>query len=58
MHNPELTLENETHKILWDSEIQTAHLILARRPDIVIVKKKMMLHTMRNEGLKDYNTWL
>ena len=40
MHNPESVLENETHKILWDSEIQTDHIISARRLDLVIVKKK------------------
>ena len=40
MHNPESILENETHKILWDFEIQTDHLIPARRPDLVIVNKK------------------
>ena len=33
MNNPESVLENETHKILWDFEIQTDHLISARRPD-------------------------
>ena len=40
MHKPESVLENEMHKILWDFEIQIDHLILARRPDLVIVKKK------------------
>ena len=40
MHNPESILENETHKILWDFEIQTDNLMLARRPDLVIVNKK------------------
>ena len=40
MHNSESVLENETHKILWDFEMQTDHLILARRPDLVIVNKK------------------
>ena len=44
MHNPESFLENETHKILWDSEIQTDHLISARRPDQVIVNKKRRKH--------------
>ena len=39
-HNPESVLENETHKLLWDFEIQTNHLISARRPDLVIVNKK------------------
>ena len=33
MHNPESALENETHKFLSDFEIQTDHLISARRPD-------------------------
>ena len=39
MHNPKSTLENETHKILLDFDIQTDHLISTRRPDLVIVKK-------------------
>ena len=39
-HNPESILENETHKIFWDFEIQTNHLISARRPNLEIVKKK------------------
>ena len=40
MHNPESVLENEVHKVLWDYEIQTDHLISARQPDQVIVNKK------------------
>ena len=36
MHNPTSIQENKTHK-LWDFEIQTDHLISARRPDLVIV---------------------
>ena len=40
MHKPESVLENEMHKILWDFEIQTEHLIPARRPDLVIINKK------------------
>ena len=36
MHNPESVQENETNK-LRDFEIQTDHLISARRPDEVIV---------------------
>ena len=35
MHKPESVKENESHKILWDSEIQAEHPILARRPDRV-----------------------
>ena len=34
MREPESVLENETYKILWDFEIQTDHLIPARRPDL------------------------
>ena len=37
---PESLQENETHKILWDCEIQTDHLISARRPDLMTVNKK------------------
>ena len=40
MHKPESVLENETHKILWDFEIQTDHQIPARRPDLVMINKK------------------
>ena len=42
MHNPDSVPEIETHKILWDFEIQTDHLIPARRPDLVLIKKKRM----------------
>ena len=37
MHNPESVLENETHNILWDFEIQINHLILARQPVLVTI---------------------
>ena len=40
IHNPESVLENATQKILWDFEIQTDHLILTRRPNLVIISKK------------------
>ena len=39
MHNPKSDLENETHKRLWDFEINTNHLILARQPDHIIINK-------------------
>ena len=32
--------ENEVDTIFWDFEIQTDHLISARRPDLEIVNKK------------------
>ena len=40
MHNPAPVLENDTHKHLWDFEVQTDNLILARRPDLIIINKK------------------
>ena len=40
MHNPVSVLENDTHKLLRDFEIQMDHLILARRPDLILIYKK------------------
>ena len=47
-HNPESVWENETHKLLWDFETQTDHLILARQPDFIITNKK---ENLQNCGL-------
>ena len=40
MHNLVSGMENEMHKLFWDFEIQTDHLILARQPDLIIINKK------------------
>ena len=40
MHNPAPVQENDTHKLLWDFNIQTDHLIPAKRPDLIIINKK------------------
>ena len=40
MQGLEYVLENQMQKFLWDFEVQTDHLISARRPDQVIVNKK------------------
>ena len=40
MQNPEPVLENDTHKLLWDFDIQTDHLISTRKTDLIIIKKK------------------
>ena len=37
LQDPKSILENETHKILWNFEIQTDHLISARWQDLVVV---------------------
>ena len=43
MHHPASVLENDTHKLLWDFNIQTNHVIPARRPDLIIINKKREL---------------
>ena len=40
MHNPAPVQENAMHKLQWDFNIQTDHLIAARRPDLIIINKK------------------
>ena len=40
MHNTASVRENDTHKLQWDFDTQTDHLILARRPDLIIINKK------------------
>ena len=40
MHNPPPVLKNDTHKLSRDFDIQTDHLIPARRPDLIIISKK------------------
>ena len=48
MYNPAPVLENDTHKLLWDFNIQTDHLIPARRPDLIIINKKKRKENMYN----------
>ena len=49
MHNPAPVLENDSYNLLWDFNIQTDHLIPARRPDLIIIKKKK--ENMQNSQL-------
>ena len=37
VHNPASVQENDTHKLLWNFDIQTDQLISARRPDLIII---------------------
>ena len=39
MHNPRSILKNDAHKLLWDFDIQSDHLISARRPDPIMIYK-------------------
>ena len=43
MHKPAPVPENDTHKLLWDFDIQTDHRISFRRPDLIIINKKMRI---------------
>ena len=50
IHDAALVLENDTHKLLWDFNIHTDHLIPARRPDLKIInnKKKKKKEDLQN----------
>ena len=41
MHNPAPVLENDSHKLLWDFNMQTDQLIPARGPDLIIINQKI-----------------
>ena len=40
MHYPASVLENDTHKLQWDFDIQTDQLISTRRPYLIMINKK------------------
>ena len=42
-----------THKLLWDFNIQTDHLISPRRPDLIIINNKK-----KKENLQNYQLWI
>ena len=42
-HEPETVAENEKSKILWDMNIQTDHIIEARRPDMLVIDKAKII---------------
>ena len=55
MQNPAPVLENVTHKLLWDFNIETDHLYPARRPDFIIInKKKRTCKIVDRIKLKEY----
>ena len=49
MHNAVVVLENDTHKLLWDFELQTDHLIWPARPKLITINKKKV--NLQNCGL-------
>ena len=48
MHNPAPVLENDSHKLHWDFDIQTDHRIPTRRPDLIIINKKKKKENLLN----------
>ena len=40
MHNQAPVLKNCTHKLLWDFDIKTDHLISDWRPNLIIINQK------------------
>ena len=52
IHNPTPALENESHKLLWDFEIQTDHLISTSPLDLVVVKKILKFTVLANDRVK------
>ena len=40
VHNPAAVLKNVTYELQWDSDIKTDHQTSARRPDLIIIKKR------------------
>ena len=46
MHKPESVLEMDTHKILWDFEIQVDHQIQTKRQDLELINKKKKLYVV------------
>ena len=46
MHNQTSVLENDTHELLWDFDMQTDHLISARRPNLILINKKKELEKL------------
>ena len=51
MNNPAPVLENDSHKLLWDFNIQTDHLIPARRPDLIIINKRKRIFKIVDFGV-------
>ena len=39
-HVPDIVLENEDYKMLWDLSVRTDHEIETRRPDLLIIDKR------------------
>ena len=54
MHNPASVLENDTHTLLWDFNIQTDHLISTKRSDLIIINNN---NNNKKENLQNCGLW-
>ena len=52
IHNYEYVLENETHQLHWDFEIEMDHLISVRWPDLMIIKKWKLIELWTDHRVK------
>ena len=52
MHKPESIRENERCKILRDFEIQTDHVIWARKHNLVIINKKKKTYYLMSFAIR------
>ena len=54
MHNSAPVLENDTHKLLWDFDVQTDHLISARRPALIVINNNNNNNQKRTGKIVDF----
>ena len=54
--NQESVLKNETHKFQWDFDVQTDHVISARRPDFMIINQKKRICRIVNFAVTAIHT--
>ena len=47
--------QKRTQSILWDFKIQTDHLLLARKPNTIIINHKIT-YSSRSQGIKSWKT--
>ena len=69
MHKPESVKENEIYYSIWNLEIQTDHVISARKLDLVFISNKKIIYLMVDFAIlanhrgkikenKKINTWI
>ena len=54
IHKPKSTQENEIHKILRDSEMQTSHLIPAMKPNLGLINERKKERKKENLSFREF----